>query len=456
MLLSAAGLAGGCTLVPMAPAPPLPPPLPQPAAPPPVIQQASLEVPACPAAPDALPFASLTVLSAEAVVVEVLARNPSLAQMVAAWQAATARYPQAVALEDPMVAGIIGPASIGSNEVDFAYRLEASQKLPFPGKRGLRGRAALAEASAAGGDVDDMRLQLAESARAAFYDYYLAERALAVNAEGLRLLREFRENAETRYRTALVPQQDVLQADVEIGRQRERELTLRRLRQVARARINTLMHLPPDAPLPPPPEQLPIDQDLPDPAALRAQALASRPDLRAVADRLEAEEAAVALARKEFYPDTELMAAYDAFWQPMERDLRPMLGMRLNLPVYKARRWAAVAEAQARVAQRRAELAQRSDQVQYQVQEAYEQVRESASAAQLYETTILPAAEANVKAAQAAYTTGKVPFLSLVEAQRNVVELRDRYYEVIADYYRRRAALERAVGALPDGPVVTK
>ena len=64
----------------------------------------------------------------------------------------------------------------------------------------------------------------------------------------------------------------------------------------------------------------------------------------------------------------------------------------------------------------------------------------------LYEKTILPAAEKNVKSAEAAYVTGKIPFLSLIEAQRNVVNLRDRYYEAVADYFRRRAALERAVG----------
>ena len=139
------------------------------------------------------------------------------------------------------------------------------------------------------------------------------------------------------------------------------------------------------------------------------------------------------------------MAAYDAFWQ--ERPLRTMLGVRLNLPVRLARRDAAVAEAQARVAQRQAELARLTDQANFEVQQAYEQVRESERVVRLYEATILPAAEANVKAAQAAYVTGRIPFLSLVEAQRGVVGLRDRYYEAVADYFRRRAVLERAVGA---------
>ena len=78
------------------------------------------------------------------------------------------------------------------------------------------------EASAAEEDVQDMRLQLVASAKIAFYDFYLVERALSVNAEGLGLLQEFQKNAETRYKTGSVSQQDVLQATVELGRQRQR------------------------------------------------------------------------------------------------------------------------------------------------------------------------------------------------------------------------------------------
>jgi outer membrane protein TolC len=356
-------------------------------------------------------------------------------------------------LDDPLFGAAVAPASVGSRNVDFGYRLELSQRYPFPGKLALRGQNALAEASAAGHDVEDMRLQLVESAQSAFYDYYLAARALAVNEEGLRLLQSFRETALERFRNRLVPEQDFRQADVEIGRQRERQLTLERMRQVALARINTLLHLPTNTPLPPPPQELKLADALPGTGELQAQALARRPDLQALADRIAAEKASLALALKEYYPDLEVMAAYDAFWQRPEEDLRPQFGVRLNLPVRRERRRAAVAEAEARLALRQAELARQIDQVNLQVEEAYQQVRESERAVRLYEETILPAAHQNVKAALSAYTTAQIPFLSLVEALRNLVGLRERYYETLADAFRRRASLERATGGpvLPQG-----
>jgi len=397
-------------------------------------------------AADLSPFASLAELSPEALVQEVLARNPSLVQMTAAWQAATARYPQVTSLEDPMFGAYMGPASIGSRDVDFAYRLEVSQKIPFPGKRGLRGQNALAEAGAAGNEVEDMRLQLVESARLAFADYYLVFRAKEVNEEGLRLLQELRKSAEQRFRAGQVPQQDVLQADVEIGRQRERLLVLERLRRVSVARINTLMHLPPDLPLPAAPKEIRTGGAPPDAATLRELALSRRPDLQALNNRIAAEQAALGLARKEVCPDIEVMAAYDAFWQTEEKDLRPQIGVKLNLPIYKGRRYGAISEAEGRLLQRRAELDRQIDQVNFDVQQAFEQVRESEQTVALYQKTILPAANENVKGAQAAYTAAKVPFLTLSEAQRNAVMLRDRYFEAIAEHYRRLATLERVIG----------
>jgi outer membrane protein TolC len=396
----------------------------------------------------ASPFGGRSELSADAVVEQVLARNPTLAQMTAAWQAASARYPQVTSLDDPSFGATVGPGSIGSNTVDFGYRLEVAQKYPFPGKLGLRGENAQAEASAARDEVEDTRLQLVESARNAFYEYYLVARALAVNADTLKRLREFRDAAEALYKTQppgrKVSLQDVVQARVEIGRQEERQITLERMREVAVARINTLMHLPPDCPLPAPPAQLELGQTLPDAQVLRDNALAWRPDLQALRDRIAAEQASLVLALKEYYPDFEAFAMYDAFWQ--EKPLRPAVGVRMNLPVRKDRRQGAVAEAEARLAQRRAELDRLTDQVNYQVQEAHAQVRESERVVRLYKEKILPDAETNVETARADYRTGLIPAVSVIEAERSRLSLYDRYYEATADYFRRRAALERAVG----------
>ncbi len=387
-----------------------------------------------------------TELTLEAVIRVVLERNPSLDQMRAAAEAAAARYPQVTSLDDPALSFNTAPGSAFSSNTDYAARIELSQKFLFPGKRSLKGQVANAEAAAATRDIDDTRLSLVAATKSALADYYLAEKGNEVALENAKLLREFRQNAESRYKTGVGSQQDVLQADVELARLEERLVALRRARLVAVARINTLMHASIDAPLPPSAE-LRTEAALPDAANLRTQATQSRPDLKAATDRLMADEAALVLARKEYNPDVEVMTAYDGFWQgDSGRPLQWQIGARVNLPVRYARRNGAVAEAQAKVAQRRAELVRLTDRVNFEVQEAFEQVREAEDVVRLYETKILPAAEANVKEAQVGYVNSKVPFLNLIEAQRNRVGLRDRYFETVAETVRRRAALERAVG----------
>jgi outer membrane protein, heavy metal efflux system len=390
-------------------------------------------------------------LTVDLLVEQVLARNPSLAEMVAAWQAASARYPQVISLDDPMVAGTFGPETIAPDDrgVEFASRLEISQKYPWPGKRQLRGQNAIAASNAAANDVDDVRLQLVESAKNAFYEYYLAERALEVNQESLDLLKRIQEDAQNRYRTNLqkVSIQEVYQFKVEIGKEERRRLELERMRQVAKARINTLMHFAPENPLPKPPKELKVDGGIRPVQELREMGLARRPDLEAMRNRAAAEEAALDLAYKEFYPDLEPFFMYDRFMGNTSgnRDLATMVGLRLNLPVRRARRNAAVEEAEARLAQRRAELAELTDQANFQIDQAYQEVREAAETVRLYETKILKDAKENIEAARPAYVTGLIPASNLVEAERTFVELKDRYFQAVADYFRRRAALDRAV-----------
>ncbi len=400
--------------------------------------------------PPPSPLEGLSALTSEDVVRIVLERNPTLDQMRATAAAAATRYPQVTSLDDPNFAFSTAPGSIGSPNADYAARVEVSQKFLYPGKRSLKGAVVRAEASAAGADIDDTRLELTEAAVAALADYYLAAKAREVATESLELLKEFRKTAESRYKVGQGPQQDMFQADVEIGRLEERLLALRRAKLVAVARLNMLMHLLPENVLPPPAD-VRLGGHVPDAGELRARALAARPDLKAAAERVAAEEAALALALKEYSPDVELMAAYDGFWQGASgRPLQWQLGARVNLPVRYARRGGAVDEARAKVAQRRAELARLTDRVNFEVQEAFEQLRESEEVVHLYEEKVLKAADANVKEAQAGYAGTKIPFLNLIEAQRNRVMLKDRYFEALGETARRRAALERAVG----GPII--
>ena len=391
------------------------------------------------------PLGGMTELTVEALVEQVLARNPSLAQMAAAWEAASARYPQVTSLDDPLVGTTLAPGALGSRP--DGYRFEVFQRFPFPGKLPLKGEVARAEARAAGRDVEGMRQQLTEAARDSFYEYYLVARATEVNEEILKLLRRSKVTAEGLYKAGKVKQQDILVLDVEIGRQRNRSILLDRQRQVSVARMNALLHQAADSPLPPPPKEVKVEGELPDPNTLRNQAFSQRLDLLALTDRIAAAQAAVQVARREYYPDFDVTGAYDHFWDAPGQRLQA--GVRINLPVRLTRRAAAVAEAQARLAELQAQLARQQDQAGFEVQQAYEQWRESLRSVRLFEKEVLPAARLSVKSAQSGYQTGDVSLLVLLETQRNLADLQDQYYQSTAEFFRRRTVLQRALTGPP-------
>jgi len=383
-------------------------------------------------------------LELEPLVVEVLSLNPDIRSATAAWRAAAQRYPQEIAFDDPMFGYMLGPGSWGSDEVDSAYTLEASQKVPWPGKRQLRGSIAQAEANAAYFDAEEQRLRIAEATRLAYYEYFLAHRQLAVLNESTSLLQSFREIALRKFESAEAEQQDVLLADVELAQLEGQRLSLARAERVARARINTLLLLAPESPLAPPPTDLELRDTLPSSEELLDVSLAQRPELAAQAARIRRERYAAALARKEFLPDMEFVARYDAFWQ--EEPLRPMVGMNINVPIYKQKRWAAVREATSRGAQQQATLESQANEISFQVEQAYQRVLESGETVKVYRDRILPSARHSVEAAQASYTAGRLDFLRLIESQRQLLRLEEGYYDVVAEYHQRLAELEREVG----------
>jgi outer membrane protein TolC len=174
-------------------------------------------------------------------------------------------------------------------------------------------------------------------------------------------------------------------------------------------------------------------------------ALSQRPELAAQEARIRAERYAIALACKDFYPDFELVARYDAFWQ--EDPLRPMVGMNLNLPLYKDKRRAAVGEARARLAKEQADLDAQINEIAFEAEQARQQVIESQQSLAVYRDRLLPTAEQSIESARASYMTGRLDFLRLIESQRQLLTLQDEYYAALAEYHKRMAILDRVIGS---------
>jgi outer membrane protein TolC len=377
---------------------------------------------------------------------QVLARNPSLAAAHHAWRAALERYPQVTSLDDPRLGYAIAPRTLGASDFDPSQRFELAQRIPFPGKRALAGAAALADAEATAHDFAAARLRLAALASAAFDDYYVAWRGLAISREHADLLQLHQGSALARYAAGSASQQDPLQAEVEIAMLARQELELQNQLDSARARINVLLRREPDRPLPPPPARL----SLPASSAGETPELPARPDVAAAAARVRARQAELAAAQRAFLPDVTLMGVYDQLWE--ESELRPMLGFEIELPVQLARRRAGVREARARLGQAESEATGIADGARLEQLRARQELERARRLRALYESDLLPTARERVVAARAGFESGRNGFAELVDAEHELRSLRLGAEEALAEESRRSAELSAALGELPGLP----
>ena len=395
------------------------------------------------AGPDRL-FADADSLAPNVLVDAVLKRNPTIEAARQAWEAARRRITQATSLEDPMLSYGLAPGTLGNNQIDDGHRIELSQRFPWPGKLRLRGEIAQRQAESASHDIETVRQGLIVETINAFYDYYYVHHAIDINDVNLELLREFQKIAETKYAAGTASKQDPLQAEVERYHLEHRAIVLERMRRVAQARINTLLHRPPELDLPPPLAQAAEPGARPELGALRERAVNERPELQALARRLEAKRAARELAAKEYLPDFTVMGTYNSMWDSEEH--RWMIGAGINIPIQIDRRRSAELEALAQFNRLAAELVAGVDEVSLRVSETFDMLVESEQVVRLYRNKFMPVADENLKAARSGYESGANDFLTLLTAEKNLMLVQLARQQAITEYHQRWADLERAVG----------
>jgi cobalt-zinc-cadmium efflux system outer membrane protein len=348
-----------------------------------------------------------------------------------------------------MVSLEIAPLSIGSSTARFGYTAMISQRVPWPGKLALEESVARAEADAARSDFEAARRELALAASLLYDQYFVAARSLEVNEHHVDLMRSMQAAATARIETGRGSAQDSLQAEFELTHMEHDAVILASQRDVTVAQMNELLHRDPELPLPPPANDLALSP-VPEGgngSRLEGEALDRRPDIAAVKKHARAEQVRAERAEREYLPDVTVSTSYNSMWDMPEH--RWMIGLSFNLPVQRGRRAGAVDEANSMRAQYEADAARMSDMARTQVVIALKQLEESVHVLHLYEQRLRPLARDEIDAARAAFTASQGSFSAVVDAERSLrsVELDEQMAR--ADYDRRRAELDRALGRIP-------
>jgi outer membrane protein TolC len=374
---------------------------------------------------------------------EALSKNPDVAAARQSAAAAGQRPAQARSLADPMFSvGYTNDGwspSLGSMPMT-TLGFMASQELPYPGKRGLRGDIATREAGQAEQQAARVSRGITAEVKRGYYGLLLARNLLELIRDQEDIWKQIEGVARARYGVGQGAQQDVLRVQVEVTRIEQLRAEQEAEAAIRLAELNRLLSRAADTPLETSARLSlrPVQSDL---EPLLAWATGISPELKGVGLGIDRATLAVALAKKQYKPDFSVQAAYmnrgglDPMWQA---------GVGISIPLYRKRLSAGVAEADAQLRASQSVLESVRLQLRFRTQERLIQLKTTERVATLYGEGIVPQDRMSVEAALANYQTGKVPFIAVLEALTTLYNDRATHLRLLASHEQTVASLEEA------------
>lgn len=386
-------------------------------------------------------------LTLEALLEEARANNPELRVFKERAGAKESRVGAEGALDDPtlkvemMDLSKSYPLNIAPGNA-MLTRYTVSQMFPFPGKLSLKEKIAMKEALSARAELAAKGLEIESSVKEAYFEYAFLAEAVRETEEIRALLINISSIAGVKYSTGQATQQDVLKAQVETTMLTNDIITLDAEKGVAAARLKSLVNRGQDSPMGEP-AGLSKARAVFDAAALIDTAIKKNPDIRMAEFDAEANELNVELAKKNYYPDFMVGVA------PIQRDGRFDsfdVMFQVNIPIWWGKYDSRTREASADAQSLKWKVLSQKNLKSLEVKGAAVQVEASDRMRSLYETGLLPQVELSFESALKNYGAGKIDFMTLLDAERQLKRTRIEYLKTLMEYRKRVAALERAIG----------
>jgi cobalt-zinc-cadmium efflux system outer membrane protein len=378
--------------------------------------------------------------------------NPGLEAAFSRWKASLEKVAQVTALPDPRFNYTYFIENVETRVGPQEQKLGVMQMFPWFGKLRLKGDAASEVAAATQQMYEKTKLSLFYRVKAAYHEYWYLAQAIAVTKQHLKLVTNLEGVARTRFKAGTAPNSAVIQAQVEIGKLDDRLRTLESLRKPIVAKLNAALNRPTHLPLPWP-------RSLPEFAATftdeqAVQWLAeSNPDLRRLEHLVAKEEVGIKLARKNYYPDISLGVDYidtDEALMPntVDSGKDPVMAMvSINLPIWYGKYRAADREARLRKAAAEEDREDSEVRLEADLKLTLYHYRDAARKIDLYGDTLVPKAEQSLQVVRQGFEAGSTSFISLIDAQRLLLEFQLAERRAQADRGQRLAEIEMLTGA---------
>lgn len=381
---------------------------------------------------------------------EAFANNPRIKSARSQWKAAIERYPQAVALPDPMLGYGYFARSVETRVGPQRHRFGLKQKFPYPGKRRLKGEIVRK-------DVEIARLRYEATVRdvivdlkTSFHELLYLEAAIEVTRQNQELLGHVLRIANAHYAEDKTSLNDVLRAQSQLGQLEYDLITLKELALTETTNLNALLSRPPETPLKPAAGL--HFQELKTPlGSLYKRALEQRQEIQIARQKVERGDKAIDLAEKLNKPDFTVDLLYietGSALMPTEDDGKDplIIGFGVNIPIWGTRNRARVLEA--RHVRDAAAMSVRDleNKTQAMVKTIYFKLENSRRLVELYRDQLIPQAKKSVEISENWYRDGKGSFSDFLETQSVWLNFNLAYQRALADYAKNLARMEQVVG----------
>lgn len=361
--------------------------------------------------------------------------------------------PQAGALPDPQLS--FGLSNLPVNSFSFNQDpmtgkvIGIMQMFPFPGKLSLSTDIAEYEAAAVKYQKEEIRNQVIQMVKNAYFDLYAVDRAIETTEKNKALMKQFIHMAETKYKTGSGLQQDVLRAQVEISKLEDEFIMWKQKRISVTARLNALLNRPVYTRI----EKTSLGLMIPDGPKKRFSAEEiekNRPLLKAWHQKIQKAETEVELAERDVLPDFMVGASYRQ--RSDLADMRQMTDffsatLSVDIPLYMNRKQKAkVAEGEMAFKAVKSEYENIKINVLSEIESILAELERNRKRVELYKGGLLIQAQQSLESAQAGYKVGKVDFLTLINNRMLLQNYELQYFFAVSDFHKSLAEYELAVG----------
>lgn len=386
-------------------------------------------------------------------IVEGLANNQEILSLESQVASLKEEISVAGALDDPRLG--IGLANLPTDTFSFDQepmtqkQIFVAQKFPWFGKLDLRSQRVALMAISKAAVLKAKRLELARQIANAYYQLGFTVTSLNINDRLIVMVKQLLRVAETRYGTGKGLQQDVLQAQVELSKLLDDDITLRRKKRTLEDQLNGFLNREAFSPIKAP-ENLPymnLKINLKD---LQDRVLKTNPMLEVRQAEIDKAGVEIELAHKDYWPDMDFKVGYGQREEDFNgRNLPDFVSasVMINIPLWQHSRQ----DKKLAATKQSHEAALRSYRnlvlsLPHKVDALVDDIQNIQKNYHLIADALIVQAEQWARSSLSAYETGNVEFNTMINAQIRLLRFELQAQNYLFNLYKKRADLEEVLG----------